>query len=642
MATWHVVVVARGLTAGNEPLWAQLEKLGASVAVVDSGASQPLMRRASKFGTYVRVERPAFNWAICANAGVSVAPRDTERLLFLHDDVLLTNNAVMLDALARALDGEEVGLAVPTLTGACRTAAQAWVGPWFAPYYHTTEYVSGAVVAVTMRLFREVGGWDDRLDGADWHAPEMQLKLAERGYIAAVVPMASAYHAGGATYGEARAERLHNQQAFCNAHGIGSEFGMRPTLPRIAPAATGSECWIVNGVTDEFVATLSDYRETVIVDCDPQPGLDWTALFDAARYSPCIDGRADVFAVNLAGSADVEIHDAREGAPAITFGKRLRLGDEYRLPQQVEQLDWGMMRGCGIGDFLMMTPAIARFHVEHPDARIVAHGPWEAVTVLENLPEIAEVIWHRTGPIGLPPGMMDFAGGNGREGTIRWPYYPLGLDPDEDPDRRMRYRVRAEEFERAVAWLRSVGVGDEPLLGLQAHGSWRVKQWDHTLMLSALWQKAGGRVVLFRTVEERTPPCVGADVLPAMSIRDALAVLSVCDCWVGHDSGPTLAAAAMRIPSVALVGSHDPKGLLMDARAENVVVFRARTPAQCRSVHGVSCRDGRMGDYCPLRPEGAFGGDCLDAVSAEQVMAELAQMPRWSRPLEERFGGGIG
>jgi ADP-heptose:LPS heptosyltransferase len=638
MASWHIVVIARGLTTTNEALWSQLEQIKQSIVVIDSGASQPLMRRVSKFATYMRIERPAFNWAVYANAGAAVAPRGTDNLLFLHDDVSLTDGADTLPALEPALAGNGIGLAVPHMTGACKTSAQMWSGPWFAPYFHTTEYVSGAVVAVSAKLFREVGGWDDRFTAADWHAPDLQYRLAEAGYVAAVVPSISCHHLGRVTYGDAIKARTHNQGVFCIVHGISSDCGLRPMLPRIAPYEESSECWVMKGTTEHFVRSLGKTKGAVIVDCEAHPSADWNMIVSTVRCSPAIDDRPDVLAVNLAGSDNVKLHDMRRGAPTVITGRRLRLGDTYRLRQQADEIHWGLLQLSGIGDFVMMTPAITRFRLECPRVRIIAHGYWECVTVLENLPQIDEIVWHKERPMQVPAALMDFTGGNGREGMIRWPYYQLGLDPDDDPDRRLHYRVRAEEFDRAVAWLRSIGIRDEPILGLQAHGSWAMKYWEHTAELSRLWQEAGGRVILFATDPNRRPECPGANILPPMSIRDAMAVVSVCDCWMGHDSGPTLVAAAMRIPAVVLVGSHNPRGLLMDAYTENVTVFRAITPDQCHESHGISCRWPLTITHCPLRGAECIGSDCLDAVSAETVMAELEQMPRWSRPLEQRFG----
>lgn len=635
---WLLVLVVKGLSSTNGSLLDALQDLGAHVTVVDSGASQPLMHRCGGWATYLRVDARVFNWALCANVGNATGHRGAVYGLFLHDDIVVSDWGALLDGLKAALEGARVGMAVPSLSGSVRTPAQEWAGVWPLPYFHCVEYVTGAVVGVRRDTLARVGGWNTDLAGADWHAIDLQYRLARLGLETAVVPSAVVHHHGEMTWGEASEARALNRMAFVRSNGIACDFPQaRPALPTIVPPSARSVCYVVNGVTDDLLRAIDPNDDTIIVDCDPVVSGDARVLAHA-RCAPDIGGDPCLQAVNMAGSDSLLLCDTR-GQRSTIAGKRLRFGHRWMLPEQATDLHCGMVYRFGIGDFIMMTPALAAFHRKYPHIRIHAYGCWEAVTVLDNLPEIYEAVVHVTGVESLPPDTIDFAGGNGFEGTVRYPYGLLGLDAEDDADRRLLYRVRADEFEEAVAWLRGVGYDGGPLLAVQAHGSWPVKQWAGVADLTRLWATRGGTCIVMGSEPGRFPQDHAGVVLPRMSIRDAIAVISVCDAYVGHESGLTCAAVALGVPTVAVTGSYDARGFFLDVNADNVSVFRAMTPNECFARSGTSCRhDGHYPDRCPLRADGVFGADCLDAVSAQDVMDEIVQMPIDPRPIDRRFG----
>jgi ADP-heptose:LPS heptosyltransferase len=297
-------------------------------------------------------------------------------------------------------------------------------------------------------------------------------------------------------------------------------------------------------------------------------------------------------------------------------------------------LHWG-----GVGDALMMTAAIHEFKRQNPHVRIVCHHRWEAGRLWEHNADIDEVRIYDPFQNPPPPEVVDFGVCQTGEGTVRNVYALLGLECGEWEDRKFYYYVQEDERCAAISRLSAENLKNGWIVGIQQHGGFTAKNWKRTRALVNLLLKRGAWVLTFGQEKER---CLSMPKHPQLinlerklSLREAIAVVSLCDAFVGFDSGLTYAAAAVETPIVALYGPHDARGLIADANVPNMSVFRKRTPQDCEQRFGHSCMvAGNWGSSCPLRA--GCGADCIDEIRATEVLAELEKLPRWNVPLEDR------
>ena len=99
------------------------------------------------------------------------------------------------------------------------------------------------------------------------------------------------------------------------------------------------------------------------------------------------------------------------------------------------------------------------------------------------------------------------------------------------------------------------------------------------------------------------------------SLRETAALVSQCDLFIGHDSGPLYVALAMGTPSVGLYGPLDPELLYPP-----VPYFKpVWTSVECRGCWP----DNRMvyRDHCPK-----IFPDCMTAISVEAVWQAAVEM----------------
>jgi heptosyltransferase-2 len=196
----------------------------------------------------------------------------------------------------------------------------------------------------------------------------------------------------------------------------------------------------------------------------------------------------------------------------------------------------------------------------------------------------------------------------------------LGL-PAEDalPD----LWITPEERERAQALLRERGwagaASGRPLIGVQPGANDPpIREWGadrYARVADTLVEETGGSVVLMGGAAEQDTArkMAGAmlngaiDLVGALDLRDALAVIGQCDLWLGNDTGLLHAAVAQRVASVGLFGPNKVVRWGYEApRHRSLVVF----PEQ------------------PARDDASVRR-CLDAISEERVLetarAVLAQ-----------------
>lgn len=633
-------------------------------------------------------EGEPFNLGYTLNMTRLPQGQETEFTCFLHDDVTMPKSdtpGAWLDAFAAAFEDKTVGLVAPRLLGDCRCAtqdAESSDTSVLLPDYDCVEPVCGAVLALRTSTLRNVAAFAEDMNGYEWLQADLQARLAREGMRTMVAGKVVFRHAQTTAYPPERREKMYreNLDAFCRKNGIRQEFKSRPSSPSLY---TPLEIWIKQAslcvVVDSAAGAEKAVRllaeqgggELCVVDGSPSPQVVRKALIlpegSRLRYQPRMGGgSAASQAITLAAQDNVRFCELCEGhaiPSEVTEGKRLRFGNRYSLPELETELHVGMAQHYAIGDTLMVTPGLHAIKNKWPHLKITVHHGWEAGDLLLNNPDIDAVErLDKTSAVNkahavMPPEATDPNTRNGTEGGIEATFDQFGL-PHEGADKRIRLFVTEEERHAArqklLGWVQS-GAGwtrelEEELLvrpiklvGVQMHGNWRAKFWAHTADLAKRLLSDGWWVVALGNDEKKQ---VALPENPrmmhgrGMSLREVCALVGQMDAVVGFDSGVTWAASALETPAVCLFGPQDPRGYVLATGAANLATLRRRTPEQCLRERGVSCRHGGAGEHCPFRAElegqAALGGDCLDEITSDDVMAELAQMPLWGVPLSER------
>jgi ADP-heptose:LPS heptosyltransferase len=670
---WALIIPCRGLSTFNAPLWDWCEQhtpwRSLQVVVVDSGSSNRLQSRLESIEktTYLRIASDSFNFGAAVNAAVAVT--DCKFLCILHDDVTLPDGTDWLAALHRCLEQPDVGVAVPRIMGDTPNNGQSADAPC-VPWFHTSEYISSSCMAIRRDRYREMDPFGIEMSGYDWWGVDCQIRSARRGWQT-VIADTTIGHVGSQTYsGRIGASLLscdlhdlmvHNMQSVCNRNGLLCEMGMRPVDVRITVNRRRSLCLLTDGVDGlgVWLKKAGRYDEVVVVDKTGDPDVWWALLKQEHRakfkqapipwkFSMAIEERPEHQIVSLAGGGRIRFVDLTGRLPE-TRGHRVRFGHFYALPDHCDKFTVAMAAGFGVGDNLMMTSGFAAFRRRYPHVKISAYtSGWG--DVLRHNPAVDEIHIDEK----LPSKAVYFGWRNATEGTSRAPYFLMGVPEELGRDPSLRYYIQPDEHEFACKLLREVGYNDEDwsgtsldkegigwLVGVQMHGGWQTKNWKHVTELVEFLLRRGAYVVTFGTDGARTAELDKHERLLRIdgrtNLRQAIGVIGVLDAFVGFDSGLSYAAAAVRSPVVALFGPHHPRGLIEDAQSHNMTILRKRTPFMCFQEKGVSCRtDGGVGSNCPFR-NGETGADCLDEISASEVMKELLRLPRWDRKIEERY-----
>ena len=181
--------------------------------------------------------------------------------------------------------------------------------------------------------------------------------------------------------------------------------------------------------------------------------------------------------------------------------------------------------------------------------------------------------------------------------------------------------LRLTEVEHAAAhrFLAEAGRTSEQLLiGIHPGGNWEYKLWDaknYAQLANALCKKQKASILLFAGPNERKLQTQVAKMMDAPPIlvqtenlRHLAALISVCDVYIGNDTGPMHIAAAVGTPVVALFGStnHIRSGPYGDKHT----VVQSGINLGCNP-----CHPGR-------NPGGCGAGSCavIDGIRVEQVL----------------------
>ena len=184
--------------------------------------------------------------------------------------------------------------------------------------------------------------------------------------------------------------------------------------------------------------------------------------------------------------------------------------------------------------------------------------------------------------------------------------------------------LQLTEAERAAAhrFLAEAGRTSEQLLiGIHPGGNWEYKLWDaknYAQLANVLCKEQKASILLFAGPNERelqTQVAKMMDVPPILvkteNLRHLAALISMCDVYIGNDTGPMHIAAAVDTPVVALFGStnHIRSGPYGDRHT----VVQSGIDLGCNP-----CHPGRS-------PGGCGAGSCevIAGITVEQVLAAV-------------------
>ena len=180
--------------------------------------------------------------------------------------------------------------------------------------------------------------------------------------------------------------------------------------------------------------------------------------------------------------------------------------------------------------------------------------------------------------------------------------------------------LSAEERAVAVQWLRASGIEvGTPLVGLNAGAIFGgAKRWAPK-RFAAIGDRAmeewGARALVFGSAGE---VAIGKEVIAAMkheatdfcgrtSLREAMALVGMCDIFVTNDSGLMHVACALNVPTVAIFGPTDQ--VATGPRGARVRVVNHR-------VHCSPC----------LKPECPADHQCMTAIGVEEVWKAMQDL----------------
>lgn len=210
---------------------------------------------------------------------------------------------------------------------------------------------------------------------------------------------------------------------------------------------------------------------------------------------------------------------------------------------------------------------------------------------------------------------------------VEFNLFALSVLGIEEAGRDLVYRLSRQEIEYRERTWRDLGYGaKETVIGLLPTGGWACKRWpvDNFAELGRMGPGHGKRKYLVfwgSPAEEHDARKIAegigrtADVAPKTTLRQLAALLSGCAAVVGNDTGPLHIATALGVPVVSFYGPTSPKA--QGPWGAGHKVLRDESLA-CLVCNRTDCRDPR----------------CMRGIPAAAAAAALDQAlnkgrPRW-------------
>ena len=324
--------------------------------------------------------------------------------------------------------------------------------------------------------------------------------------------------------------------------------------------------------------------------------------------------------------------DLRSTARALAF--HARLGASRRRGPRLF-----VFRDGGIGDILCTLPSLDALRARDPNATIV-YAAYKAFHPLLHMSGLVDVLiesggyrkWGRA-----TDRCYDHVYRPYYEDEI-WTGLPLVHIVDDFArkigvtlrDRQPRLSVPAELRERLRPEVEALRRGSSPVIAAQVGPSWAVRMWPDAHWVALVRRLAAERdaaVVLLgadfhqesgRAVTARVPGAV--DWIGRHSLPETAAVLSLCDQFVGIDSGLLHMAGAVGTPGVGLFGPVDPS-LRLPPVTPAVGVCAPLADVPCLGCHHRIPR-AHWKSGCPQDIA------CMRAITPDAVFDALASLPR--------------
>ena len=264
-----------------------------------------------------------------------------------------------------------------------------------------------------------------------------------------------------------------------------------------------------------------------------------------------------------------------------------------RSPRLRVCVDWN------VGDEIMAIPAYEALKRKYPNSVIEAEV--RHPELLKNNPFVDEI--HPRGQF-KPDRVVDLH----REARNRPRYEFLAEVSGAGSWNEPKVYLEAEELsEVRRRWFRSNGA---PRIALCAFARWFSRQWgrEQWIELANYFIERHGADVFVLGKEEEPLP-VGVNLIGETNLREAAALLSQCQLFLGSDSGLVHLALAVGTPTVGLFGPLNPTHLI-SPRPHFTPIW---SEVECRGCWS----DGRMKhpDHCPkVLP------DCMSSISVERVI----------------------
>ena len=189
-------------------------------------------------------------------------------------------------------------------------------------------------------------------------------------------------------------------------------------------------------------------------------------------------------------------------------------------------------------------------------------------------------------------------------------------------DAHPHLQLTEDEQTMAHCFLTEAGITSERLLiGIHPGGNWKYKLWsakNYALVANALCKAQNAAILLFAGPNERklqkqvselmaVPPIL----VKTDNLRYLAALISMCDVYIGNDTGPMHIAAAVGTPVVALFGSTNP--IRSGPYGEKHTVLESGIDLGCNP-----CHPGRNPGRC-----GAGSCEVIAGITVEQVFAAV-------------------